>query len=187
MASGGASDHQRATQPAGHSATHCGASKGVLAGGGRQVAAIWAGPAVRSRCYASTHEVAAGVVDKTCERMLSLWEPDLDVEHPPAADAHVGTEECVRTVHRDRCVVDCADTDMQIDLKMLGAPRFMWDPTVSRSCPNPGSHSDESSAEPSELAPPPHSDDMGSAGLARARDGGCCGLWFARGGGAHGY
>ena len=64
----------------------------------------------------STPEVAAGVVDQTCERMLSLWEPDLvptwglDVAHPPAPDAHVRTEECIRTVHRDRCVVDCFDT-----------------------------------------------------------------------------
>ena len=46
----------------------------------------------------STPEVAAGVVAETCERMLSLWEPDLgptwdmDVEHPPAPDAHVGIE-----------------------------------------------------------------------------------------------
>ena len=50
--SGGASDHQRATQPTGQSATHCGASKGLMAGGSRQVAALQAGPAVRSRCYA---------------------------------------------------------------------------------------------------------------------------------------
>ena len=74
----------------------------------------------------STPEVAAGVVAETCEGMLSLWEPDLgptwglDVEHPPAPDAHVGTEECIRTVHRDRCVVDCADTCMQIGLEVAG-------------------------------------------------------------------
>ena len=105
--------------------------------------------------------------------MGSLWEPDLgptwglDAEHPPAADAHVGTEECIRTVHRDRCVVDCADTGMQIDWKLLGAPRFTWDPTVGRGDPGPGSHSDKPSEEPSEPAPPPHSDAMGSSGPTR--------------------
>ena len=59
------------------------------------------GPALLFACYAarSTPEVAASVVAETCERMLSLWEPDLgptrglDVEHPPAPDAYVGTEE----------------------------------------------------------------------------------------------
>ena len=67
------------------------------------------------------------MVAETCERMLSLWEPDLgptrgmDVEHPPAADVHVGTEECVRTVQRNRCALDCADTGMQTDWKLLGA------------------------------------------------------------------
>ena len=105
--------------------------------------------------------------------MLSLWEPDLgptwglDAQHPPAPDAHVGTEECIHTVHRDRCVVDCADTGMRIDWKLLQAPRFMWDPTVGRGDPDPGSHSEERSEEPSEPAPPPHSDAMGSAGPAR--------------------
>ena len=120
----------------------------------------------------STPEVAAGVVAETCERMLSLWEPDLgptwglDVEHPPAADAHVGTEECNRTVHRDKCVVDCADTGMQIDWKLPGAPRFMWDPTVGRGDPE-GSDSDEPAEAPSEPASLPHSDAIGSAGPAR--------------------
>ena len=73
----------------------------------------------------------------------------------------------VRTRHRDRCVVDSADTGMHIDWKLLGAPRFMWDPTVGRGDPNPGSHSVEPSEEPSEPAPPPDSDAMDSAGLAR--------------------
>ena len=49
---GGASDHQRAAQPAGDCTSHCGVSKGALAAGRRQVAALWAGPAVRSRCCA---------------------------------------------------------------------------------------------------------------------------------------
>ena len=138
----------------------------------------------------STPEVAAGVVAETCERMLSLWEPDLgptwgfDVEHPPAPDAHVGAEECICTVHRDRCVLDCADTGMQIDWKLLWAPRYMWDPTVGPGDPE-GSHSDTLAEAPSEPASPPHSDAMVSAGSARG-GGGCCGLWFARGGGAHG-
>ena len=118
-----------------------------------------------------TPEVAAGVV---VERMLSLWEPDLgstwglDARHPPAPDAHVGTEECIWTLHRDRCVVDCADNGMQIDLKLPGALRFMWDPTVGRGDPDLGSHSAKPSEEPSEPAPPPHSDAMGSAGRALA-------------------
>ena len=120
----------------------------------------------------STPEVAAGVVAETFERMLSLWEPDLgpmwglDARRPPAPDAHVGTEECIRTVHRGRCVVDCADTGMQIDWKLLGSPRFMWDPTVGRDDPDPGYHSDEPSEEPTEPARPSHSDAMDSAGPA---------------------
>ena len=66
----------------------------------------------------STPEAAAGVVADTSERLLSQWEPSLgplrslDAMHPPTADAHVGIEVCIRTVHRDRCVVDCADTGM---------------------------------------------------------------------------
>ena len=71
----------------------------------------------------STPDVAAGVVAETCARLLSQWEPGLgliwgqDAKHPPATDAHEGTEECIRTVHRVRCVVDCADTRLDIDLK----------------------------------------------------------------------
>ena len=80
---------------------------------------------------------------------------------------HMWVQKSIFTVHRDRCVVDCADTGMQIDWKLLGAPRFMWDPTVGRGDPDPGSHSGELSEELSEPAPPPHSDAMGSAGLAR--------------------
>ena len=90
----------------------------------------------------------------------------LDARHLPAPDALVGTEECIRTVHRDRCVVDCADAGMQIDWKLLGAPRFMWDPTVGRGDPDQGSHSDKPFEEPSEPAPPPHTDTMDSAGPA---------------------
>ena len=68
-----------------------------------------------------------------------------------ALDAHVGTEECIRTVHRDRCVVYCADTGMQIDWKLLGAPKYMRDPTVGPVGPA-GSHSDRPTKEPSEPA-----------------------------------
>ena len=49
---GGASDHQRAAQPARRCASHCGAPKGALAGERCQVAALWAGPVVCSRCCA---------------------------------------------------------------------------------------------------------------------------------------
>ena len=96
----------------------------------------------------SSPEVAAGVVAETNERLLSQWEPGLgsvwglDARHPPATDAHVGTEECIHTVHRDRRVVDCADTGMQIDWKLLWAPRHIWDPTEGPGDPE-GSHSDE--------------------------------------------
>ena len=54
----------------------------------------------------STTEVAAGVVTETRERLLSQWEPGLgpiwgmDARHPPAEEAHVGTEERIRTGHR---------------------------------------------------------------------------------------
>ena len=69
----------------------------------------------------STPEVAAGVVAETCERLLSQWEPGLspiwglNAKHPPATDAHEGTEECIRTAHGDRCVVGCADTGLDVD------------------------------------------------------------------------
>ena len=78
----------------------------------------------------------------------------------------MGTEECIRTAHTDRCVVDCAATGMQIDWKLLGAPRHFWDPTVGPGDPE-GSHSDTHAEAPSEPAFPPHSDAMGSAGSAR--------------------
>ena len=84
----------------------------------------------------STPKVAAGVMAETCERLLSQWELGLspiwglDAKQPPATDAHEGTEECIRTAHTDRCVVDCADTGLDIDVKLQGALRQLWDPTV---------------------------------------------------------
>ena len=119
-----------------------------------------------------TPEVGAGVLAETCERLLSQWEPrlgpiwGLDARHPPAKDAHVGTAECIHTVHRDRCIVDNADTSINVDLKLLGAPRHMYDPTVSPGATE-GSHSDDPAESPSEPACPPHSDAMGNAGPAR--------------------
>ena len=75
----------------------------------------------------------------------------------------MGTQECICIVHRDRCVVDCADTGMHIDCKLLEAPRHLWDPTVGPGDPE-GSHWDKPTEKP---ASPPHSDAVGSAGLAR--------------------
>ena len=55
---------------------------------------------------------------------------------------------------------------MQIDWKLLGAPRYMCDPTVDPGDPE-GSHLDTPAEAPSEPASPHHSDAMGSAGSAR--------------------
>ena len=72
-----------------------------------------------------TPEVAADVVAQTCERLRTLREPGLgptwglDAEHPPAADAHEGTEEHIREAHRDRHTVDCGDTGMSPDHDVL--------------------------------------------------------------------
>ena len=49
---------------------------------------------------------------------------------------------------------------------MLGAPRQLWDPNVSPGATE-GSHSNHPAESPSEPASPPHSDAMGSAGIAR--------------------
>ena len=125
------------------------------------------GPAMLFACDAtqSTPNVAASVVAKTCERLLSQWEPclgpiwGLDATHPPATDAHEGTEECIRTVHRDRCAFDCVDTGLDIDLNLQGAPRQLWDPSVSPGATE-GSHSDHPTESPSEPASPPHSDTL---------------------------
>ena len=116
----------------------------------------------------STPEFAGDVVAETCERLLSQWEPvlvptwGLDAKHPPSVDAHDGTEERVRTVHRGRCVVDCADTGMQVHFK---APRILRDLDVKPYDPA-GSHSDNAAESPSEPPSPPHSKAMDSAGLA---------------------
>ena len=79
---------------------------------------------------------------------------------------HMWVQKNAFRVHRNRFVVDCGDTGMDVDLKLLVAARHMYDPTVS-PCATEGSHSDEPAESPSEPASPPHSDDMGSAGLAR--------------------
>ena len=110
----------------------------------------------------STPEVAAGGVAETSERLLSKWEPGLgpiwgvDVHNSPAIDAHQGTEEYIRTVNRDRCVIDCADTGIHVDWKLLGAPRHFWDASVG---PHEleGSHSADPDDPPNEPASPPHS------------------------------
>ena len=63
-----------------------------------------------------TPEVAADVGAQTCERLLTMREPGLrptwglDATDPPAADAHEGTEEHIRDVHRDRHAVDCGNS-----------------------------------------------------------------------------
>ena len=112
------------------------------------------------------------MVADTSERLLSQWEPGLgprwgpDATHPRAKDAHVGTEECFRNVHRDRCLVDGAGTGLNVDLKLLGAPRHMYDSTVS-PCATEGSHSDDRAELPCEPASPPHPDAIGSADPAR--------------------
>ena len=55
---------------------------------------------------------------------------------------------------------------MQVDFKLLGVPRHLWDPNVGPGDLE-GCHSDHPTESPSEPASPPHSDAMGSAGLAR--------------------
>ena len=76
MESGGASDHQRAAQPARHRTSHRGASTGALAGRSHEVAALWALLFARDDTQ-STPEVTAGVVAETFERLLSQWDPNL--------------------------------------------------------------------------------------------------------------
>ena len=72
-----------------------------------------------------TPEVAAAVEAQTCERLLTLREPGLrstlglDVENPPAADAHEGTEEHIREAHRDRHTVDCGNSGMSPEMDIL--------------------------------------------------------------------
>ena len=74
----------------------------------------------------STPEVAAGVVAETIERLLSQWVPGigpiwgLDAKHPPVDDAHAVKEECIRTMHRDRCIVDGADTGIDVEMNCWG-------------------------------------------------------------------
>ena len=90
------------------------------------------------------------MVAEICERVPSRWEPSLgsiwglDAKYPPAStsEAHVGTQDGIRTVHRDRCVVDCADTGVNVDFKLLWGPRHMYVPNVSHGATE-GSHSDE--------------------------------------------
>ena len=45
------------------------------------------------------------------------WGPD--AEHPPAADAHEGTEEHIRDAHRDRHAGDCGNSGMSPDFDIL--------------------------------------------------------------------
>ena len=77
-----------------------------------------------------TPEVFADVVALTCERLLTMREPGLrptwgldasnhHQQHPPAADAHEGTEEHIREAHRDRHTVDCGNSGMSPDLDIL--------------------------------------------------------------------
>ena len=119
-----------------------------------------------------TPEVAADVVAQTCERLLTLREPGLrptwglDAEHPPAADAHEGTEEHIRDAHRDRHTVDCGDTGMSPDLDILQSLAGDASPLETD-----GSDSDQPDNALSEPAPPPHPAAMGNASPVRGLGG----------------
>ena len=114
-------------------------------------------------CFASrdthrhTPHVAADVVAQTCERLLTLHEArllptwGLDAEHPPAADAHGGSEEHIRDAHRDRHTVDCGISDMSPEFDILQSLAGDASPLEID-----GSDSDQPGDAPSEPAPPPH-------------------------------
>ena len=119
-----------------------------------------------------TPEVAADVVAQTCERLLTMREPGLrptwglDATDPPAADAHEGTEEHIRDVHRDRHTVDCGNSGMSPDMGILVS--LAGDASPSRT---EGSDSDLPADSPSEPAPPPHPAAMGNAARVRGLSG----------------
>ena len=113
-------------------------------------------------------EVAADVVAQTCERLLTMREPGLqptwglDARNPSAADAHEGTEEHVREVHRDRHTVDCGNSGMSPDFDILQSLAGDASPLETD-----GSDSDQRADAPSEPAPPPHLAAMGNASPVR--------------------
>ena len=104
--------------------------------------------------------------------MLTLREPGLgptwglDAEHPPAIDAHEGTDEHIREAHRDRHTVDCGNTGKSRDYDIL--QRLVGDASPLESN---GSDSDQPAEAPHEPAPPPHPAAMGNASPVRGLGG----------------
>ena len=115
-----------------------------------------------------TPEVAADVVAQTCERLLTMREPGLkptwglDAIDPPAPDAHEGTEEHIRDVHRDRHTVDCGNSGMNPDMNILESLAGDASPSGTE-----GSDSSLPADSPREPAPPPHPVAMGNASPVR--------------------
>ena len=116
-----------------------------------------------------TPEVAAScLVAQTCERLLTMCEPGLrptwglDAIDLPAADAHEGTEEHIRDVHRDRHTVDCGNSGMSPDMSILESLAGDASPSGTE-----GSYSDLPADSPGEPAPPPHPAAMGNASPVR--------------------
>ena len=119
-----------------------------------------------------THDGAADVVAQTCERLLTLHEPGLhptwglDAEHPPATDAHEGTEEHIRDAHHDVHTVDCGNSGMSPDFDIMQSLAGDASPLETD-----GSDSDQPAGAPSEPAPPPHPAAMGNASPVRGLGG----------------
>ena len=103
-----------------------------------------------------TPDVPADVAAQTCERLLTLREPGLrptwglDAEHPPAADAHEGSEEHMRNAHRDRRTVDCGNSGMSHHIDILDS--LECDASLLQT---DGSISDKPADAPSEPTPAP--------------------------------
>ena len=119
-----------------------------------------------------TPEVAADLVAQICERLLTLREPGLpptwcvDAEHPPASDAHEGTEEHIRDAHRDRHAVDCVYSGMSPDMDILESLAG-----YASLLETDGSDSDQPPGALSEPTPPPHPAAMGNASPVRGLGG----------------
>ena len=89
--------------------------------------------------------------------MTPKW--GFDAEHPPATDAHEGTEEHIREPHRDRHTVDYSNTGMYPDQVIMRSLVGDASPLGAE-----GSDSDQPAEPSNKPAPPPHPAAMGGAG-----------------------